>query len=77
MNRHSANFISAFEFDVIRQAFRRSIADDRIPPEEWEKCADDLVRHFVGGEAPREVVAALLNSVRQIKNPPAEASGLS
>ncbi|MDG4875199.1 hypothetical protein P9273_08825 [Mesorhizobium sp. WSM4935] len=76
MNRHSANFISAFDFDVIRQAFQRSIADDRIPPEEWEKCADDLVRYFVGSEVPREVVAALLNSVRQTKNPPAEADGL-
>ncbi|CDX36248.1 hypothetical protein MPLSOD_270027 [Mesorhizobium sp. SOD10] len=75
MNKHSASFISAFEFDVIREALRRSIADDRIPPEEWEKCAANLMRCFVG-TAPSEVVAALLNSVGQLKSQPTDADGL-
>ncbi|TIM67506.1 MAG: hypothetical protein E5Y52_11415 [Mesorhizobium sp.] len=61
MSKRSANFISAFEFDVIRNAFWRSVVEDCLPREQWETRAGDLVRSFVGVEAPAEVLAALLD----------------
>ncbi|MDG4900568.1 MULTISPECIES: hypothetical protein [unclassified Mesorhizobium] len=56
------SFICAFDFDVIREAFRRSVVEDCLPREQWETRAGDLVRSFVGVEAPAEVLAALLDS---------------
>ncbi|RUV07431.1 hypothetical protein EOA79_04500 [Mesorhizobium sp. M1A.F.Ca.IN.020.03.2.1] len=76
MSKRSANFISAFEFDVIRNAFWRSIVEDCLPPQEWERRAGDLVRSFIGIEAPAEVLAALLDVTEKEKSPPTSADGL-
>ncbi|RWG02586.1 hypothetical protein [Mesorhizobium sp.] len=74
MSKRSANFISAFEFDVIRDAFRHSVVENSVPPQEWQRHAADFVRSFIGIEASAEVLAALLD-VRTKKSPPAEADG--
>ncbi|OBQ91435.1 hypothetical protein [Mesorhizobium sp. AA23] len=76
MSKRSANFISAFEFDVIREAFRRSVVESCLPPQEWERHASDLVRSFIGVEAPAEVLAALLDVTGKEKSSPTSADGL-
>ncbi|AZO61819.1 hypothetical protein EOA75_17800 [Mesorhizobium sp. M1A.F.Ca.IN.022.07.1.1] len=63
MTRRSANFISAFEFEIIREVFRRSVVEDCLPRQDWESRANGLVRSFIGVQPPAEVIAALLNSM--------------
>ncbi|WP_292277472.1 hypothetical protein [Mesorhizobium sp.] len=46
MTKRSADFVSAFEFDVIREVFRRSVVEDCHPRECWERRASELVRSF-------------------------------
>ncbi|WP_292477088.1 hypothetical protein, partial [Mesorhizobium sp.] len=69
MSKRSAIFISAFEFDVIRNAFWRSVVEDCLPREQWETRAGDLVRSFIGIEAPDEVLAALLDLTEKQGSP--------
>ncbi|RWG53102.1 MAG: hypothetical protein EOQ64_24685 [Mesorhizobium sp.] len=76
MSKRSANFISAFEFDVIRNAFWRSVVEDCLPREQWEARAGDLVRSFIGAEAPAEVLAALLDVTENQKSPSTGADRL-
>jgi hypothetical protein len=42
--------ISAFDCDVIRQAFRKSVIEENIPPDQWRDHASALIRAFTGLE---------------------------
>lgn len=46
----SRESVSAFECDVIRQAFLRWVAEDNVPEEEWRPRAAKLVHIMTGNE---------------------------
>ncbi|WP_176479217.1 hypothetical protein [Mesorhizobium sp. WSM3860] len=77
MTKRSANFISAFDFDVIREVFRRSVVEDCLPRQDWERRANGLVRSFIGAQPPAEVIAALLDSMDQQNAGRPEPAGYS
>ena len=42
--------ISAFDCDVIREAFRQSVVDEKVPADRWRAHAAALTRSFTGLE---------------------------
>ena len=42
--------ISAFDCDVIREAFRKSVVEENIPADRWCAHAAALIRAFTGSE---------------------------
>jgi hypothetical protein len=58
---HSACSISAFDGDVLRSAFKKSVIEERIPEDRWPSLATHLVRELTGYEhvAP-EVLAWMM-----------------
>ncbi|TGT91250.1 MULTISPECIES: hypothetical protein [unclassified Mesorhizobium] len=47
---HSHNSISAFDCDVIREAFRSWVIEDKIPEHEWQERAKGLIHTLTGIE---------------------------
>ncbi|UVC13514.1 hypothetical protein [Mesorhizobium onobrychidis] len=47
---HSACSISAFDGDVLRSAFKKSVIEERIPEDRWPAIASHLVRDLTGYE---------------------------
>ena len=42
--------VSAFDCDVIREAFRKSVVEENIPTDRWRSHAAALIRTFTGLE---------------------------
>jgi hypothetical protein len=49
-NNQSSDAISAFECDILRNAFRTSVIENKIAEDEWQGYAALLVRNFTGNE---------------------------
>ena len=43
---HSGDRITAFECDVLRSAFRKSVIEEKIPEDRWHGHALNLVREL-------------------------------
>lgn len=64
LNR-SEQFISAFAFDVIREALRTIIIDNDIPEIEWKDRAESLVKSFSGQDmVDQQMIHALVGFCR-------------
>lgn len=62
---HSEQFISAFAFDVIRDALKTIIIDNDIPEIEWKGRAESLVRSFSGHDmVDEQMIHALVGFCR-------------
>ena len=46
-----ANQISAFDCDIIRSAFTKSVIEESIPEDRWREHAILLIRDFTGSDA--------------------------
>jgi len=42
--------VSAFDCDVLRSAFKKSVFEDGIPEDQWREYAAQMVRDFTGNE---------------------------
>ncbi|WP_156938325.1 hypothetical protein [Mesorhizobium sp. WSM3626] len=62
--RHSRPVISAFDFDVIKNALKAMIVESGIPESEWDKQARNLVRIFSGTGADETMIRVLLETCR-------------
>ncbi|MFK0693226.1 hypothetical protein ACFX5Q_34675 [Mesorhizobium sp. IMUNJ 23033] len=50
MARAQRNSVSAFDCDILREAFRKSVVEDHIPDDQWRDHAALLVRAWTGSE---------------------------
>ena len=57
LQRDSAH-ISAFDCDVIREAFKKSVIEESVPVDQWRDHATALIRAFTDVE---EIEPALLD----------------
>ena len=44
------DLVSAFDCDVIREAFKKSVVEESIPADQWRNHAARLIRAFTGVE---------------------------
>jgi hypothetical protein len=44
------NSVSAFECDVIREAFKKSVIEESVPADQWRNHAARLIRAFTSVE---------------------------
>jgi len=44
----SADAISTFDCNILRDAFRTSVIQGRIPEDRWSACAAQLIRNYTG-----------------------------
>ncbi len=51
---HPPKFISAHDFEIIRNAFKASVAGGMIVEQQWVQHAKDLIRALTGHEDPDE-----------------------
>ncbi|MBZ9739734.1 MULTISPECIES: hypothetical protein [unclassified Mesorhizobium] len=56
--------ISAFDFDVIKNALKAIVVEGAVPESEWDQQARNLVRIFSGTGADETMVRVLLESCR-------------
>lgn len=42
--------ISAFDSDILRNAFIRSVIEDNVPEHRWRELASDFIRDLTGSE---------------------------
>ncbi|ESY92719.1 hypothetical protein [Mesorhizobium sp. LNHC209A00] len=56
--------ISAFDFEVIKNALKAIIAEGDIPECEWDKQARNLAKTFSGTEADETMIRVLLETCR-------------
>ena len=42
--------ISAFDCDILRSAFLKSVSEDNIPEDRWREYAAQMVRDFAGSQ---------------------------
>ncbi|MBZ9799431.1 hypothetical protein [Mesorhizobium sp. ES1-4] len=56
--------ISAFDFEVIKNALKATIAEGEIPECEWDKQARSLAKAFSGTEADETMIRVLLDTCR-------------
>ncbi|MBZ9763394.1 MULTISPECIES: hypothetical protein [unclassified Mesorhizobium] len=47
-NDHSADVISTFDCNILRDAFRTSVIENRIPEDQWHGYAALLIRDYTG-----------------------------
>ncbi|MFK0691999.1 hypothetical protein ACFX5Q_27885 [Mesorhizobium sp. IMUNJ 23033] len=47
-NDHSADMISTFDCNILRDAFRTSVIENRIPEDQWQGYAALLIRDYTG-----------------------------
>ena len=62
MVQDQRNFVSAFECDILREAFRKSVVENGIPEAQWRDLATALTRTFTGLEG---IEPALLDWIVQ------------
>ncbi|MBZ9684537.1 MULTISPECIES: hypothetical protein [unclassified Mesorhizobium] len=62
--RHKRPLISAFDFDVIKNALKVIIAAGDIPECEWDKQARNLAKTFSGTKADETMIRFLLETCR-------------
>ncbi|MBZ9758144.1 hypothetical protein LB524_22910 [Mesorhizobium sp. ESP6-5] len=62
--RHKRPVISAFDFDVMKNALKAIIAEGDIPECEWDKQARNLAKTFSGIEADETMIRVLLETCR-------------
>jgi len=43
-----AVLVSAFDCDVLRSAFKKSVIEEKIPEDQWRDYAAKMVREFAG-----------------------------
>lgn len=56
MEDDTTPFISAYDFDIVRSAFRLSVAEGRIGERHWIQHARDLLRELTGHEDADEAI---------------------
>ena len=47
-NDHSADAISTFDCNILRDAFRTSVIENGIPEDQWQGYAALLIRDYTG-----------------------------
>ncbi|MBZ9886036.1 hypothetical protein LB535_27230 [Mesorhizobium sp. CA10] len=47
-NDHSADVISTFDCNILRNAFRTPVIENRIPEDQWHGNAALLIRDYAG-----------------------------
>lgn len=57
---HGEESISAFAFDIVREAFRKSIVDTKLAEEHWANHAKSLVRDFTGCEPDQSMIDRII-----------------
>ncbi|TPJ83292.1 hypothetical protein FJ492_24035 [Mesorhizobium sp. B2-5-4] len=62
--RRKRPVISAFDFDVIKNALKAIIAQGDIPECEWDKQARNLAKTFSGTKADETMIRVLLETCR-------------
>ncbi|MER9166197.1 hypothetical protein NKI12_02255 [Mesorhizobium australicum] len=62
--RRNRPVISAFDFEVIKNALKAVIAEGDIPECEWDKQARILAKTFSGTEADETMIGVLLETCR-------------
>ncbi|WP_027062644.1 hypothetical protein [Mesorhizobium loti] len=51
---------SAFEFDILREAFRKSVTEMRIAEEHWPEHARRLYQEMSEGEPDEQMIARII-----------------
>ncbi|WP_246800621.1 hypothetical protein [Mesorhizobium amorphae] len=62
--------VSAFDFDILRSAFKKSVSEERIPEDRWRGHAMTLVRELTGlDDVDPDVLDLMMRQVNgQCKN---------
>ena len=57
---HEHSHVSAFAFDIIREAFRKSVRNLNLPEERWTEHARSLVLDFTGREPDQSMIDRII-----------------
>lgn len=50
MDQVQHNYVSAFDCDIIREAFRKSVIEENIPEDKWRSVAARLISEFTDSD---------------------------
>ncbi|WP_156388972.1 hypothetical protein [Mesorhizobium sp. Root695] len=53
--------LSAFEFDILREAFRKSVTELKIAEHHWPEQARELYRAMADGEPDENLIARIIS----------------
>lgn len=53
--------LSAFEFDILREAFRKSVAEMNVAEGDWSEHAKRLFRDMSDGEPDEQMIARIIS----------------
>ncbi|MBZ9777283.1 hypothetical protein [Mesorhizobium sp. CO1-1-8] len=62
--RHNPPVMSAFDFDVVKNALKAIVVEGGVPESEWDQQARNLVRIFSGTGADETMIRVLLKACR-------------
>lgn len=57
---HEDGHISAFAFDIVREAFRRSVRETNLAEERWAEYAKLLCQEFTGVEPDQVLIDRII-----------------
>lgn len=57
---HEHEYLSAFAFDIIREAFRKSVRETNLAEEHWAEHAKSLVLDFTGREPDERMIDRII-----------------
>lgn len=57
---HDCGQISAFEFDVVRKAFRTSVREMNLAENQWAEHARSLCRHMTDDEPDQSIIGHIV-----------------
>jgi hypothetical protein len=57
---HKDRCVSAFEFDVVREAFRRSVKETNLAEAQWADHAKRLLREMCDGEPDEDLIERII-----------------
>lgn len=63
--RHGDGRISAFVFDIVCEAFRKSVRETKLADEHWAEYAKQLLQDMTGGEPDETIVKRIISGFKR------------